>query len=98
MVTHKDTYEHQESYSRHVADVRPKKRELTEDYKVIPQATGHGVAGLVYPAINRRTKEVRAVKTMKKETIKVRICTSCNSISHSGLSDSNETLLLLLFL
>lgn len=70
VVTHEDTtYKHQESYSR-PADVLSTKRGLTEHYKVIPQPTGHGVAGLVYPAVDRRTKEVFAVKTIKKASIK----------------------------
>lgn len=69
MVTHEDTtYKQVESCSRPA--ILSTKLRLTEHFKVFPQATGHGVAGLVYPAVNRRTKEVCAVKTIKKASIK----------------------------
>jgi calcium-dependent protein kinase len=71
VITNEDTtYKHQESYSRPAGTLPTAKWGLTEHYKVIPQPTGHGVAGLVYPAVHRRTKEVCAVKTIKKASIK----------------------------
>jgi serine/threonine protein kinase len=70
VVTHEDTtYKHQESQSP-ATDAIVSQRGLTEHYKVLPQATGHGVAGLVYPAVHRKTKQVHAVKTIKKESVK----------------------------
>jgi calcium-dependent protein kinase len=71
-VTHEDTlkstYKHQESYCP--VDAVPTKQRLSDQYKILPQATGHGVAGLVYPAIHRQTKQMRAVKTIKKASVK----------------------------
>jgi serine/threonine protein kinase len=69
-VTTEDTYKDSRSTYSSTSTLLPTKRELREDYRVHRQAAGHGVSGLVYPAIHRRTKQVHAVKSIKKASVK----------------------------
>lgn len=46
------------------------KRQITQTYQIVPTVTGHGIAGQVRPCIHRSTKQICAVKTIKKSRVR----------------------------